>query len=217
MAPVKNRRGGRAFSPCGPRVHPRRSSSLLCEGQDADGIFCAPSDRALGLYHHLSFQRGVAAALQGETSIARRHLADAIELYESDGRDWCLSYIERSRALQEAVATGVAADLLALWFEANRKAHGIQQVASVPSTRVIEVVRAHRACYRFGQIQQGGTCMKSPLWERLPSSLNSVAAAPLTSSPWRYRSIMTGPISAFFSPSIPETAISVGVRPRTAG
>lgn len=79
-----------------------------------------------GSMHHLSFQRGVAAALQGETSIARRHLADAIELYEADGRDWCLGYIERSRALQEALTTGVAADLLALWFEANRKAHGIQ-------------------------------------------------------------------------------------------
>jgi hypothetical protein len=79
-----------------------------------------------GSMHHLCFQRGVAAALQGETSIAQRHLADAIELYEADGRDWCLGYIERSKALQEALATGVAADLLAVWFEANSKAHGIR-------------------------------------------------------------------------------------------
>jgi hypothetical protein len=64
--------------------------------------------------------------MQDETSIAQRHLADAIELYEADGRDWCLDYIERSRALRDALATGVAADLLAVWFEANRKAHGIK-------------------------------------------------------------------------------------------
>ena len=76
--------------------------------------------------HHLSFQRGVAAALQGETSIARRHLADAIRLYQADGRDWCLDYIERSRALQDALATGVASNLLAVWYDANSKAHGIQ-------------------------------------------------------------------------------------------
>lgn len=79
-----------------------------------------------GATHHLSFQRGVAAAIQGEGSAAQRHLADAIELYEADGRDWCTSYIERSRALQDAVATGSAAKLLDGWYHANSKAHGIR-------------------------------------------------------------------------------------------
>lgn len=76
--------------------------------------------------HHLSFQRGVAAALQDDTSAAIRHLADAIQLYEADGRDWCADYIQRATALQHALDTGTAPELLAHWVERNSKAHGIR-------------------------------------------------------------------------------------------
>jgi hypothetical protein len=75
--------------------------------------------------HHLSFERGVAAALQGETSAAVRSLADAIQLYEADGRDWGADYIERARALLHALESNTAPELLASWYVANRKAHGI--------------------------------------------------------------------------------------------
>jgi hypothetical protein len=76
--------------------------------------------------HHLSFQRGVAAALQDDTSTAIRHLADAIQLYEADGRDWCADYIQRATALRHALDAGTAPKLLASWSEANSKAHGIR-------------------------------------------------------------------------------------------
>jgi hypothetical protein len=76
--------------------------------------------------HHLSFQRGVAAALQGETPAAIRHLADAIQLYEADGRDWCAGYIQRATALQHAIEAKSAPALLTGWYEANSKAHGIR-------------------------------------------------------------------------------------------
>jgi hypothetical protein len=75
--------------------------------------------------HHLCFQRGVTAALRGDTAVALRHLSAAIQLYERDGREWCLGYIERSRALDAALRAGDSADLLAAWCEANSKAHGI--------------------------------------------------------------------------------------------
>ena len=76
--------------------------------------------------HHLSFQRGVAAALQGEMPAALRNLADAIQLYEADGRDWCAAYIQRARALQHALAGNTAPELLSGWYDANSKAHGIR-------------------------------------------------------------------------------------------
>jgi len=77
--------------------------------------------------HHLSFQRGVAAALQGDTAAATRHLADAIQLYEADGRDWCADFIQRANALLHALqAKSAPALLLASWYEANRKEHGVR-------------------------------------------------------------------------------------------
>lgn len=76
--------------------------------------------------HHLSFERGVAAALQGETAAAIRRLADAIQLYEADGRDWCAGYIQRATALRDAIEANVAPELLSNWYEANSKAHGIR-------------------------------------------------------------------------------------------
>lgn len=76
--------------------------------------------------HHLNFRRGVAAALGGDILDAQRHLADAIRLYEEDGRDWCSNYIERALRLQNALAIGTAAQLLSEWEQANSKAHGIR-------------------------------------------------------------------------------------------
>jgi hypothetical protein len=76
--------------------------------------------------HHLSFQRGVAAALEDNLPAAQRHLADAIQLYEADGRDWAAGYIERATGLQDALASGTAAQLLKSWELANSKAHGVR-------------------------------------------------------------------------------------------
>jgi hypothetical protein len=59
-------------------------------------------------------------------TIGLRYLAEAIQLYEADGREWCLAYIERSKALDAALRAGISADLLAAWFEANSKAHCIR-------------------------------------------------------------------------------------------
>jgi hypothetical protein len=78
-----------------------------------------------GSTHHLSFQRGVAAALGGDVPAARRHLADAIRLYQADGRDWCANYIDRAVRLHDALATGTAMRLLNSWEQANGKVHGL--------------------------------------------------------------------------------------------
>lgn len=78
-----------------------------------------------GSLHHLNFQCGVAAVLRGVIPDARKHLTDAIRLYEEDGRDWCPNYIDRANQLREALATGTAMQLLDRWEQANRRAHGI--------------------------------------------------------------------------------------------
>lgn len=75
--------------------------------------------------HHLCFQRAVSAALQN-ASAAIRHLADANQLPEADGRNWCTDYIQRATALLRALDAGTAPELLASWFTANSKAHGIR-------------------------------------------------------------------------------------------
>jgi hypothetical protein len=76
--------------------------------------------------HHLSFHRGVCSALQDDASAAIRHLADAIQLYEADGRGWCTDYIQRATALLHALKARTAPDLLAGWFKENSKAHGVR-------------------------------------------------------------------------------------------
>ena len=76
--------------------------------------------------HHLSFQLGVAAALEGNLLVARRNLADAIQLFKAEDTDWCAVYIDRAMALQDALATGTAGELLDTWEQANSKAHGIR-------------------------------------------------------------------------------------------
>ena len=90
------------------------------------GLSALLAEEQWGSAHHLSFQRGVAAALEGNAPAARRHLADAIELYEADGRDWCVGCVERAMGLQEALATGTAAQLLSSWEQTNSKAHGVR-------------------------------------------------------------------------------------------
>ena len=80
----------------------------------------------MGLDPSPEFQRGVAAALGGDIPNARRHLADAIRLYEADGRDWCASYADRAARLDDALATGTAMQLLSSWEQTNGKAHGIR-------------------------------------------------------------------------------------------
>ena len=79
-----------------------------------------------GSMHHLSFQRGVSAALDGEAGAAQRHLSDAVELYEADGRAWCANYIERANHLLAALDRGDSAALLSAWTQANGGAHGIR-------------------------------------------------------------------------------------------
>ncbi len=76
-----------------------------------------------GSAHHLSFQRGVAAALMSDATSAREHLTDAIRLYEEDGREWCASYSVRANQLREALAKGNANRLLTDWEQRNWKAH----------------------------------------------------------------------------------------------
>ncbi|HEY2709125.1 MAG TPA: DUF4304 domain-containing protein [Caulobacteraceae bacterium] len=76
--------------------------------------------------HHLSFQRGVAAALEGKPRDAQQHLADAIQAYEADGRSWCAECIDRATQLQQALALGAAASLLRTWERANSRVHGIR-------------------------------------------------------------------------------------------
>ena len=75
--------------------------------------------------HHLSFQRGVAAAQGGDIPTAQKHLTDAIRLYEEDGRDWCANYSNRAAQLHDALAAGTASRLLSEWEQANRMAYGI--------------------------------------------------------------------------------------------
>ena len=76
--------------------------------------------------HHLNFDLGVAAALEGDVAVAQRHLAIAIPLYEWQGSDWCAAYIEKAKSLQDALVDGTAPQLLRSWEQANRKAHGIK-------------------------------------------------------------------------------------------
>jgi hypothetical protein len=90
-----------------------------------EGFSAVLSKEKWGALHHLSFQRGVAAALMGIIPDARKHLTDAIRLYEEDGREWCPKYIEKAKQLLEALAAGTASQLLDRWEQANRKAHGI--------------------------------------------------------------------------------------------
>jgi hypothetical protein len=78
-----------------------------------------------GSTHHLRFQQGVAATLEGDAAAARQHLFLAIELYKADGRDWCAGYVARANRLLAALDDGSAGSLLAEWAEANKKAHGI--------------------------------------------------------------------------------------------
>jgi hypothetical protein len=75
--------------------------------------------------HHLSFRRGVSAALEGDAVAAKRHTTEAIELYQADGADWCGGYISKANALLAALAVDSTASLLADWQDANSKAHGI--------------------------------------------------------------------------------------------
>lgn len=75
--------------------------------------------------HHLSFQLGIVAAAHGDSHAARVYLANAIQLYEADGRDWCPGYIKRANALQDALGAEEADALLAAWFKTNSKAHGL--------------------------------------------------------------------------------------------
>jgi hypothetical protein len=79
-----------------------------------------------GSAHHLSFERGATAAMQGDVASAQHHLADAVQLYKADGREWCAGYIERVTALQNALVAGTADELIGGWFKANSKAHGIR-------------------------------------------------------------------------------------------
>lgn len=78
-----------------------------------------------GSGHHLHFQRGVALALMGDTGGARKHLDDAIRLYQEDGREWCADKIDKAKQLSEALANGNAPQLLTRWERENAKAHGI--------------------------------------------------------------------------------------------
>ena len=78
-----------------------------------------------GSSHHLSFQRGVSAAMSGDATAARRHLSDAIALYEADGRDWCSGSIAKAEHLLTAVDAGAPQPLLDDWYKANCKAHGL--------------------------------------------------------------------------------------------
>ena len=75
--------------------------------------------------HHLSFQRGVAAALLGDNRKAATLLGDAMCLYQEDGREWCARYIEKAKCLSEGLQTGTALAILAQWEDCNRSAHGI--------------------------------------------------------------------------------------------
>ena len=74
--------------------------------------------------HHNRLQRGIAEALSGNEEAAYRHLADAIELYDAAGLDWCAEYVAKARRLVAALDGGTAKDLLETWYQANRKAHG---------------------------------------------------------------------------------------------
>jgi hypothetical protein len=90
------------------------------------GLSALLADEIWASTHHLSFQRGVTAALEDNLPAAQRHLVEAIQLYEADGRDWCAGYIEKATGLQDALATGTAAQLLRSWELANNKAHGVR-------------------------------------------------------------------------------------------
>jgi hypothetical protein len=79
-----------------------------------------------GANHHLCFQRGVSKALEGDVAAAKRHLADAVDLYEADGEKCCASYIVKAKLLSAALNIGDADALLNEWREANSKAHGIR-------------------------------------------------------------------------------------------
>jgi hypothetical protein len=79
-----------------------------------------------GSMHHLSFQRGVSAALDGDAGAAQRHLSDAVALYEAGGRHWCADYVGRANRLLEALDVGDSAALLTAWSQANGMAHGIR-------------------------------------------------------------------------------------------
>jgi len=78
-----------------------------------------------GASHHLSFQRGVSAALEEDTAAAKRHLIDAIDLYEADGKDWCAGYVTKAKLLLAALNGGDASVLLDEWRHANSRAHGV--------------------------------------------------------------------------------------------
>jgi hypothetical protein len=75
--------------------------------------------------HHNRLQQGIAEALAGNGAAARKHLADAVELYEADGHDWCADYADKARQLGAALAAGTAEPLLHEWYLANQKAHGV--------------------------------------------------------------------------------------------
>lgn len=89
-----------------------------------DGFSALLEEEQWASAHHLSFQRGVLAAIQGHVASARLHLAQAIALYDEDGREWCSSYIERANQLLEALGEDDGAQLLATWRQSHLKAHG---------------------------------------------------------------------------------------------
>lgn len=89
-----------------------------------DGFSALLGEEQWASAHHLSFQRGVLAAVQGRIASARLHLAQAIALYDEDGREWCSSYIERADQLLKALGEDDGAQLIATWHRSHLKAHG---------------------------------------------------------------------------------------------
>ena len=79
--------------------------------------------------HHLQFQQGVAAAMQGRADDAERHLNEAKQLYAADGREWCFKKIDQVNQLLEAVAAGNAPQVLSQWMHDNANAHGVNHVS----------------------------------------------------------------------------------------
>ncbi|NOW44568.1 hypothetical protein FHW96_000710 [Novosphingobium sp. SG751A] len=90
-----------------------------------EGFAALLANEQWGAAHHLSFQRGVAAATGGDTPNALLHLSNAIRLYQEDGREWCDHYVARAKILIEGLQEGSERNILAQWEEVNRPAHGI--------------------------------------------------------------------------------------------
>ena len=89
-----------------------------------DGFSALLGEERWASAHHLSFQRGVLAAIQGHVASARVHLARAIALYDEDGREWCSSYSDRANQLLKALGEDNGTQLLATWHRSHLKAHG---------------------------------------------------------------------------------------------